>query len=488
MQNSIDAIRVRREILERRGIRAENVGAIQVDVKHGIDGDCEITWTDDGIGMDKYVVQNYLAVAGRSYYRSKDFEQEGLKFDPISRFGIGILSCFMVADRIDIETCRDPYISQEAKLLHIEIPSIQRQFRISSLSLESATIGTKIKVYVKGKKLRKDEDKDDGTSLDVTTYLSAIAGFVEFPIVVTEDGNTTIILHPNQSAEAAKGRFDNKNSNVQVHQLDLSYPWTEVIYPDHLDIAKELCEEVRWEIGNNPSFSDFEGAMVYLKPRIQVSITRDYNLNYPLFGSQAKSQENEFRFASQSDLHDKIFDREHNFLSPSSHTNSFLRVFKDGILVPESGFPSFDVLYSSSSALEKFSYPRFTVNIKSSKMAELGLSRFDFQTKNAWDNPLKQAFDQHQQKHVLNPLETCDLNQRLVGLAESTIFHWIKEDDVRRLFANDKFPVIVLNKDGSILTVECGELSKDTLFTCPWNLSKYLLVENKGRWLKFLVN
>jgi hypothetical protein len=49
---------------------------------------------------------------GKSYYRSADFESEraamkesGNIATPTSYFGIGILSCFMIADRIEVKTC-----------------------------------------------------------------------------------------------------------------------------------------------------------------------------------------------------------------------------------------------------------------------------------------------------------------------------------------------------------------------------------------------
>ena len=160
LQNSIDAIHVRREILQRKGAGVENVGVIRVDVEHKDNGDCELSWSDDGSGMDEYIVKNYLSMVGRSYYRSTDFEREGLSFDPISRFGIGLLSCFMVADRVDIKTYRDPYISQQSKPLHIEIPSVLRQFRTSSHPHESAQVGTQVKVHVKGEKLKKVNMKE----------------------------------------------------------------------------------------------------------------------------------------------------------------------------------------------------------------------------------------------------------------------------------------------------------------------------------------
>ena len=36
-----------------------------------VNGDARVTWSDDGLGMDAYIVRNYLAVAGKSYYRER---------------------------------------------------------------------------------------------------------------------------------------------------------------------------------------------------------------------------------------------------------------------------------------------------------------------------------------------------------------------------------------------------------------------------------
>jgi len=154
LQNSIDAIRMRYEVLLSKGIELKNFGVINVNVKHLDNGNAIITWNDDGIGMDEYIIRNYLAVAGKSYYRSLDFERQGLKMDPISKFGIGILSCFVVADKIEIETFKDPYLSTSRERLKIIIPAINKQFRIEILPQESAVVGTTVRIFVEGKKFQ----------------------------------------------------------------------------------------------------------------------------------------------------------------------------------------------------------------------------------------------------------------------------------------------------------------------------------------------
>lgn len=63
---------------------------------------------DDGIGMTKEIVKNYLLKIGNSYYKSNDFMRKNINWSnmvtPTSQFGIGILSCFMISDRIEITT------------------------------------------------------------------------------------------------------------------------------------------------------------------------------------------------------------------------------------------------------------------------------------------------------------------------------------------------------------------------------------------------
>lgn len=65
---------------------------------------------DNGIGMNQEVIDKYYSKIGSSYYTSRDFfdlqANSDLDFKPISRFGIGILSCFMVADSMEVETKR----------------------------------------------------------------------------------------------------------------------------------------------------------------------------------------------------------------------------------------------------------------------------------------------------------------------------------------------------------------------------------------------
>lgn len=207
LQNSIDAIRLRKEVMKKyAGINPDDFGMIEVNVEHQENCDAIITWIDNGIGMDEYIVRNYLAVAGKSFYTSEDFQKEGLNLDPISRFGIGILSCFMLADQIEIQTYKDPHLPPGSQPLKITIPDVQKQFRIETFLHEVAKVGTTIKVFVSGRKIPLNDIKKK-EPLNVTAYLSAVAGFVEIPILITEGSCKTIVLHPKHNPDTALSRF-----------------------------------------------------------------------------------------------------------------------------------------------------------------------------------------------------------------------------------------------------------------------------------------
>jgi len=96
IQNAIDACRVR--LVEQGSFSAE----ITISQNEN-----SITIEDNGVGMDFPTAKKYLAVVGSSFYSSEEFKkltEEKKVFDPISRWGLGFLSCFLMASKITIET------------------------------------------------------------------------------------------------------------------------------------------------------------------------------------------------------------------------------------------------------------------------------------------------------------------------------------------------------------------------------------------------
>lgn len=65
---------------------------------------CELMIQDNGTGMNENIIKNYLFKVGASRYQSEEFKKQNSDFHSISRFGIGLLTCFMISDEFDVIT------------------------------------------------------------------------------------------------------------------------------------------------------------------------------------------------------------------------------------------------------------------------------------------------------------------------------------------------------------------------------------------------
>lgn len=107
LQNSIDACLLRQAQEEKWG----NLYVPKISVKYFTEnGETILEVIDNGTGMDDYIIDNYYSKIGSSFYKSKDFytlkAESNAEFYPTSRFGIGILSCFMISDVLIVDTKR----------------------------------------------------------------------------------------------------------------------------------------------------------------------------------------------------------------------------------------------------------------------------------------------------------------------------------------------------------------------------------------------
>lgn len=117
IQNSLDAVRIA------HGSSAPETG--EVIVKWSTRDRVLEVW-DNGTGMtQEVIVENFLKV-GSSRYQDPQFRKENPEFNPISRFGIGVLSAFMVADRVDV------YTNHPAEQLarHLELRSVHGKYLV----------------------------------------------------------------------------------------------------------------------------------------------------------------------------------------------------------------------------------------------------------------------------------------------------------------------------------------------------------------------
>jgi len=113
LQNAIDAVRTRKQM--DKTLPPDWQGQINIRSWKDKEGYHWFRIEDNGTGMTEMIIKKYFLTVGRSYYTSDDFRDERIKnkvdesFTPISRFGIGILSCFMgdkKANRVEVTTRR----------------------------------------------------------------------------------------------------------------------------------------------------------------------------------------------------------------------------------------------------------------------------------------------------------------------------------------------------------------------------------------------
>ncbi|MBP5974171.1 ATP-binding protein [Brasilonema sp. CT11] len=101
LQNAHDSIKRRREL------QADGAPDGVIRVKIDREG-ATISFTDNGAGMTQQEVRDYLSTIGRSGTDAfrQDLIQKGRQADVtvIGQFGIGLLSAFIVADRVVVET------------------------------------------------------------------------------------------------------------------------------------------------------------------------------------------------------------------------------------------------------------------------------------------------------------------------------------------------------------------------------------------------
>lgn len=160
-----------------------------------------LTVEDNGMGMDEEIVHQHFARIGKSYYRSSRFLQEraetGVIFQPISVFGIGVLSVFMVTDLLRVQTRKQKNAYDLDNPIDIEIHGPTGLFwfhksdrkkpgtrMIVSLKEEPPFL-KRLPENINGVYVVSEREKEKATLQETVNQL---APHVEFPIIVREKG------------------------------------------------------------------------------------------------------------------------------------------------------------------------------------------------------------------------------------------------------------------------------------------------------------
>ena len=125
LQNGIDAISARR--MQEPG----HVGNIRIEVAQTDTGRPQLVFSDDGIGLTEEETHRFLSTIGASSKRDDLVERRS---DFIGQFGIGLLSCFVVSDEIQMIT----------KSIHPDEPAVEWRGRADGTYSVSVVSGREV--------------------------------------------------------------------------------------------------------------------------------------------------------------------------------------------------------------------------------------------------------------------------------------------------------------------------------------------------------
>jgi len=203
-QNALDACRYREARTEylRRTRRLSGQWQGRITFEQGVDsqGRSYVDCTDNGIGMGVRELSEVFAQAGSRFADLPEFLEEQaawaqlsppIELFPNSRFGIGVLSYFMLADEITITTCRLGRDGRPARKLKVSIAGPGNLFRIIDVG-PGSDAGTTVRLH-----LRMDQE-----AVSCSTVLREVLWVAQYETRVV-DGNGTASWPPGQLSTAA---------------------------------------------------------------------------------------------------------------------------------------------------------------------------------------------------------------------------------------------------------------------------------------------
>lgn len=218
VQNGIDAVRLQTEYEKRDG-KNYSQGKVWVEWNSA---KRQLSFWDNGTGMSIQDVENYLLKVGASKYRDEVVKKQFPNFSSISHFGIGILTCFMVANDIDIVTnSEDQEEANSINLRKVNGSYLLRKMNKNELDVRIKQHGTMVKLYIR-------------SDVDMTKLEGDLRKWIvipEIPVYLSIDGNENIRIgydslkellekHLNETGYDVDGKkydvYEKKHGNVTV--------------------------------------------------------------------------------------------------------------------------------------------------------------------------------------------------------------------------------------------------------------------------------
>ncbi|MGW3210385.1 wHTH domain-containing protein [Streptomyces sp. NPDC001135] len=195
-QNALDACRYRKARTELWNLHHPDEPADwqgRIVFTQGVeDGRPYIECHDNGIGMGRRELRRLFSFAGSRFVEEREFlaewaewERAGIPFHPNSRFGVGVLSYFMLADEIRVTTSRLGDDMRTGERLVVRIDGPGALFRIES-DWHMLQSGTKVRLYLRNP----EETISCGAVLRRNLWVS------DFSVQVREEGKELLQWEP----------------------------------------------------------------------------------------------------------------------------------------------------------------------------------------------------------------------------------------------------------------------------------------------------
>ncbi|NQZ11950.1 MAG: caspase family protein [Algicola sp.] len=251
---------------------------------------------DNGIGMAKSHLLQLFARGGNRFSDSHEFQLEraawaieDIPFYPNSRFGVGVLSYFMLADQIEITTSRlKPTAKLRGPVLKASIQGSYSIFRVRQIEEDGdIEYGTTIRLY-----LRNENTDVDELLLSINDWL----GIPEFDTIVTEsDGEADAFL---AGRYYGQNRHDSQLTRIPIKsmirhngQARIFWAWRSSSYDPKIECYRDvLVDGIRVSTGqkeekqthSNYIFDGYDGLICNLTDdwNAELSVDRKQLMNW----------------------------------------------------------------------------------------------------------------------------------------------------------------------------------------------------------------
>lgn len=285
LQNSIDAVQTR--AAQDPSFQLER-GRISIRTWMDNDGRSWFRIEDNGTGMDQDIILNHFLKVGSSYYNSDRFQVESRRcgakdrYTPISRFGIGILSCFMSDpehNKLQLSTKRFPQAGSPAPAaIRMNVDGLHGYYYLAEEGMQSAESGLLTMAHPGNEDDGANGYRSEvGTTICVRLNLYQLGGFrtlkelvdryVQFPEIRVEySGQEGRFIYPTQQELMEEVHSLNPGGETQPPK---EYCYT--ISDEDFEALKIAHPEIVWETAQKPGIVLKYCPLDWMTPGDQVS-------------------------------------------------------------------------------------------------------------------------------------------------------------------------------------------------------------------------